>query len=266
MKLEVKSYMTGEPISIESEASALAALDLMIEHGIRHLPVLGRSRRVCGVVSIEDLRAALPIPVSLRVPPAPEERNAVDDLAVGDVMTYSPVTIRYDAALEEAAQCMLDHRIGCLPVVDEHGQLDGILSETDLLHALVTALSTGHSNPSVPPQKRGLAEALETERSYLARELAAYAQHEQEITETRRELPLDLVEESSGVEDGWLTEQLADLASRRLRAIEHALEREARGELMSCERCQGRIPEGRMRALPGTTLCIACARELEMVR
>ncbi len=41
--------------------------------------------------------------------------------------------------IEAAAQMMLEHRIGALPVLDE-GRLVGILTETDLLRALVHAL------------------------------------------------------------------------------------------------------------------------------
>ncbi len=62
MDLEVKAFMTGTPISIEPDMSALAALDLMIDHAIRHLPVVESDGRVVGIVSFEDLRAALPVP------------------------------------------------------------------------------------------------------------------------------------------------------------------------------------------------------------
>ena len=40
MDLEVKSYMSGSPISVEPDTSAIAALELMIEHAIRHLPIV----------------------------------------------------------------------------------------------------------------------------------------------------------------------------------------------------------------------------------
>ena len=63
-----------------------------------------------------------------------------------------------------------------------------------------------------------------------------------------------------------LESERTELAARRLRSIEHALEREARGELITCERCKGQISEARMRALPGATLCISCAREAETAR
>ena len=59
MQSEVKSYMTGTPVTIEPDASALAALDLMVEHGIRHLPVVHGNRRVCGVLSFDGRTVTL---------------------------------------------------------------------------------------------------------------------------------------------------------------------------------------------------------------
>lgn len=264
MTLEVKAFMSGEPISIEPEASALAALDLMIDHAIRHLPVLDAGDRVCGVVSIDDLRAALPVPVSLRAPLGVDDRRRLPDLAVGELMSFAPSTIRYDAPLEEAAQRMIDGRFGCLPVVDETGRLDGIITETDLLQALVTVLWSERKGESTEaPTQPDLHSALESEQRHLSEQLAAYQRREREITQTRREVPLDVAEEGSGSEEGYLTEQLAELAARRLRAIEHALERQQRGELSVCEGCGERIPDARLRAMPGATLCIRCARTAE---
>lgn len=140
MKLEVKSLMTGAPISVEADSAALAALDLMIEHGIRHLPVVDREGRVRGVVAFEDLRAALPVPVSLTCPLDASLRERMLDIAVSDVMSESAVTIEADSDLQEAVDRMLDGRFGCLPVVDERGHLDGILTQSDLLEALATVL------------------------------------------------------------------------------------------------------------------------------
>jgi CBS domain-containing protein/RNA polymerase-binding transcription factor DksA len=264
MELDIKSFMSGEPISIEPDASALAALDLMIDHAIRHLPVVEAGRRICGIVSFDDLRAALPIPVSLKIPPSTEARQSALDITVGDVMTYSPRTVRYDASLEDAVSRMLEGRIGCLPVVDEGGLLDGIITETDLLHALATVLWTS-STHELPPRANDLVTLLEKEQAHLVDELRDFEHLEQERTATRRDTPQDLPEIGKGVEEGMITEQLANIAARRLHGIENALERAARGELEVCERCGERIPENRLRALPGTTTCIRCGRAAEQI-
>jgi len=252
--------MTGRPISIEPDASAIAAFDLMVERGIRHLPVVEGGSRVCGVLSFDDLRAALPVPLSLGSPLDVEARRSLPDTSVGEVMTYAPVTVRSETALEEAAELMAERRIGCLPVVDEDGRIQGILSETDLLHALITVLWSerreGRGSAVVD-----LVGAFEAEREHLLEQLDAYERHEQTQTEDRHETPLDRAEEASLADDDRLTEGLADLASRRLQAIEHALERARSGQLGICEVCGEEIPEARLRAMPGATACIRCATE-----
>jgi len=132
--------MTGSPIALEGDAAALLALDLMIDRGIRHLPVIDGDRRVIGVVAFNDLRAAFPIPISLSAPPRSEERPELRELTVSEVMSEAPITIDAEQPVEEAAQMMVDRHISCLPVVDAEGRIDGILTETDLLQALLTAL------------------------------------------------------------------------------------------------------------------------------
>ena len=61
------------------------------------------------------------------------------DARVSDVMN-EPIVARTYTPLQTAAQLVIDHRIGCLPILDDDGRLDGILTERDLLEALVTVL------------------------------------------------------------------------------------------------------------------------------
>ena len=50
-----------------------------------------------------------------------------------DIMTRRVITVPQDARIEQAAQLMLDHRIGGLPVCAPDGTLVGIVSGSDLL-------------------------------------------------------------------------------------------------------------------------------------
>jgi DnaK suppressor protein len=65
----------------------------------------------------------------------------------------------------------------------------------------------------------------------------------------------------SGSEE--MASQLAELDSRELSQIERALHRLKQGTYGLCEACQAKIPVGRLNALPYTTLCIDCQREME---
>jgi CBS domain-containing protein len=54
-------------------------------------------------------------------------------------MTPDPVTISPDADLRDAAKSLLQLKVGGLPVV-EQGRLAGIITETDMIEALVDLL------------------------------------------------------------------------------------------------------------------------------
>ena len=60
-----------------------------------------------------------------------------------------------------------------------------------------------------------------------------------------------------------MASHLAEIDSRELSQIERALLKLKQGTYGHCEGCQEKIPVGRLNALPYTTLCIACQREME---
>ncbi len=60
-----------------------------------------------------------------------------------------------------------------------------------------------------------------------------------------------------------ISSQLAELEARELRQIERALMRLKQGTYGQCEECGKKIPVARLNALPYSTLCIECQRELE---
>jgi DnaK suppressor protein len=66
--------------------------------------------------------------------------------------------------------------------------------------------------------------------------------------------------ESSGEE---VSSQLAELESRELMQIERSLQRLKRGNYGVCEHCQKKIPVSRLNALPYSTTCIQCQRDME---
>lgn len=60
-----------------------------------------------------------------------------------------------------------------------------------------------------------------------------------------------------------IASQLAELEARELSQIERALARIKQGTYGNCEVCQGKIPVARLNALPYSTTCIDCQREME---
>jgi DnaK suppressor protein len=66
----------------------------------------------------------------------------------------------------------------------------------------------------------------------------------------------------SGSEE--VSSQLAELEARELSQIERALARLKQGNFGVCEGCQKKIPVTRLNALPFSTTCIECQREMEI--
>ena len=130
----IRELMTGGLATVRRETSVQDARELMARRKIRHLPVTAPGGGLVGIVTDRDIRLNLPsLATSLSIG---EVNHLLAKLTVGEIMTRSVITIGPDRPVREAAQLMLEHRIGALPVVDD-GHLIGILTETDIVRAFV---------------------------------------------------------------------------------------------------------------------------------
>nr|WP_290665162.1 CBS domain-containing protein [Ardenticatena sp.] len=134
----VRDIMTPDPITVTPDTSLATALQLMIEHGIRRLPVLTKRGELVGIVSDRDLRLAADSPL-LQVMPE-DVRRHFEEHRVSEIMRTVLITIEADAPIVEAAKLMRVARVGGLPVVDEDGALVGILTRSDLIDHLIRLL------------------------------------------------------------------------------------------------------------------------------
>jgi acetoin utilization protein AcuB len=138
--MRVKDRMTRPAVTVRVETLVSDAVALMRTRGVRHLPVVDRSRRPVGMVTDRDLRQII-------FDPAMQERlagtrEALDGLTVGEVMTWGAVTVGRDTDIRDAARLMYARKIGALPVVGVAAVV-GILTETDVLRAFVDVLGEG---------------------------------------------------------------------------------------------------------------------------
>ena len=132
--MTIRELMTEALITADPDMPILDARQLMVKEKIRHLLVRKGTGELLGIVTDRDIRLNLPSKAtSLSVW---EINHLLTKLTVGQVMTGSVITSGPDRPARDAAQLMLDHKIGALPVVDG-GRLVGIVTETDLLRAFV---------------------------------------------------------------------------------------------------------------------------------
>jgi len=139
----VQDRMTSNPTTITADTTLKDALALVHSHHFRHLPVVDAEGRLVGITTEKDLVYASPASdVSLNVF---EVDYLLSRISVEQMMKRDVVTVTPDLPIEEAARVMIDHRIGCLPVVEED-KLVGIISDTDIFRVFVEGLGGGHSS------------------------------------------------------------------------------------------------------------------------
>ena len=134
--MDVKMWMTRDPIVAAPALSIKTAWRLLQERRIRHLPVVEGGKLV-GIVTDRDLRRVLPSPAtSLEIH---ELNYLLDKITVAEVMTKDVITTTPFALIPDVARTLLRNRIGALPVL-EGGTLVGVISQTDVLEALTSAV------------------------------------------------------------------------------------------------------------------------------
>ena len=137
-QLTVADAMTRDPVTLGPEDTLMRAVEVMRKEGIRRLPITINGALV-GLLAQGDLNRAQPSALS---DSEEEFVRVMDGTPINRVMIQKPVTVAHDAPLLDAARTLHATKYGALPVVRE-GALVGILTDTDLIGALVGLLSHG---------------------------------------------------------------------------------------------------------------------------
>jgi acetoin utilization protein AcuB len=134
----LKSIMTPFPYAIGIDQPLLAARKLMLEHHVRHLPVM-RAGKLAGIVTDRDIKLLL----------GPEfDYPNPDELSVADAFVEEGYAVDINARLGEVLKTMAQHHYGAA-LVTRKGQLVGILTTTDVCRAFGEWLVPDETPPGV---------------------------------------------------------------------------------------------------------------------
>ncbi len=129
----VKDVMKTQLVTLNADSKLGFANDIMYLGRIRHLPVV-KGEDIVGILTQRDLyRSSL----TSILTNWKENKEFLDSIKVSEVMTKNVVTVAPDAKIEEAAQIMIDKKVGALPVVRDKNKLVGLITETDVLQFFV---------------------------------------------------------------------------------------------------------------------------------
>lgn len=119
----IQKFMTTQPYSIEASERLEAAIQLMSDRKIRHLPVTRRGE-VVGILSDRDVKLAMSVRgLDLSV------------LPVLDFAAEKPYTVDPDIPIGQVATTMASKHYGSA-IVMQNGKLVGIFTTVDACRAL----------------------------------------------------------------------------------------------------------------------------------
>ena len=106
------------PVTVNKDMTLEEVHQIMMDQGYSGFPVVDANRKLEGIITGRDMRGV----------------DDYQNVRVKDVMTPLPrlITAAPTTTIEEARHILYTHRIEKLPLVDEHGVLAGLITETDI--------------------------------------------------------------------------------------------------------------------------------------
>ena len=126
--------MTREPACCEPGDSIVRAAEMMKQQDVGSLPVVEsrNDRQLVGIVTDRDLVVKV----------LAGGRN-VERAAVRDAMTSNPISCRETDEVDAAVRLMSDRQVRRMPIVDQQGQLSGIIAQADVATRVHRDQTTG---------------------------------------------------------------------------------------------------------------------------
>ena len=133
----VKDWMITDLITIGEKDTILDAMHLMKDNNIRRLPVV-KGNKLVGIITEKDIKAYSPSRASSL--DIYEMHSVLAKALIRDAMTKDVVTVKPGNPIERAALILRDKKISGLPVVDDKGNLVGLITAIDVFDVFVEAM------------------------------------------------------------------------------------------------------------------------------
>ncbi len=132
--LPIRDCMSVFLISIGPFETVARAFEIMSVNHIRHLPII-EDGNLLGIVSWSDVLEVRPSDPANRL----DLEGVTAELArltVSSVMTRELITVHPNQPLGHAAELMLEHKIGALPVLDTEQKVVGLVTESNIFRKI----------------------------------------------------------------------------------------------------------------------------------
>ncbi len=131
-RAQVSKIMTGNPITVNLSNKVKEVSEIFDQNKIRHIPVVS-GKELIGMISKSDIDK-----ISFVSGIQNEKANTqiYDNLKIEQVMTKHLDTVESKDEIRKAAELLSKGDYHALPVL-ENGQLEGILTSTDVINYLL---------------------------------------------------------------------------------------------------------------------------------
>ena len=147
--IKVRDFMTTGLVTFSPDDTIAKATKILLENRFNGAPVLDSTGKLVGILCQSDLIAqqkSFPIPTIFTILDGfipltsmkhfEKEVEKIAATLVSQAMTPDPVTVSPDTLIEEVAKLMVDKKFHTLPVVDDNGDVIGIIGKHDVLKTL----------------------------------------------------------------------------------------------------------------------------------
>ncbi len=142
---EIMAIATRDVISIPPTQSIIGAVEIMTKCGFRRLPVTDAgTRKLRGIITSGDVINFMGGGDKYKLVQVRHSGNLIAAVneSVRTIMTQQITTLSHDSHISDAVNAIVDKKIGGLPIVDQDGVLNGIVTERDVLRVLGSERST----------------------------------------------------------------------------------------------------------------------------
>jgi acetoin utilization protein AcuB len=131
--MKVSDVMTTRVVSVDMDDRLTIVKEIIDQAPFRHVLVV-EDEKLQGIISDRDLLRCLS-PFIGTDAESVRDKQTIEQRA-HQVMTRSPITIQDKMSIHDALTLMLEHRIGCLPVI-ENEKILGVFTQHDGIRALL---------------------------------------------------------------------------------------------------------------------------------
>ncbi len=138
LNVEVSKYMTKDVVYVNSKDHITRLWNKMVRYRYVGFPVVNDEGKLVGVVTQYDLIKHGFTRIDFESETGPRKGPKIEE-----IMSTPPITIKSSATMLEAAETLISYGIGRIIVVDDKGNMCGIIDREDIIRAYLKYIGMG---------------------------------------------------------------------------------------------------------------------------